>query len=392
MTGGGKRSGAVFPVLAAALLGALALSAATGPVPISLRAAFDAIFRGADDTPARVLLSLRLPRALLGALVGGALATSGVAFQALLRNPLADPYILGVSGGAAVGALTVALFLSADASPLLPLCAFGGAALSALAVFLLARRRSGISPERLILMGVVVGAFLNAVIMLMVTLAPPGKIPGALYWLMGDLGLGTPRRVAVLFPYVALGTVLLYLLSRGLDLLLLGEHAAFQAGLSVERVKTARADSAAPPKAHSGRSGDASADRKRATVSAPTAAPPDTPRIYGSASGLRSSAWKATPEEARAPPTRAPRSARGSRSDNRTRAGVSSAPRKIASKAARRETGTGPVAAERASAPRSAAASTGQTAPLLFPPPVTGSLPRPLQAPSGGECSVSQIA
>ncbi len=88
-------------------------------------------------------------------------------------------------------------------------------------------------------MGVVVGAFLNAVIMLMVTLAPPGKIPGALYWLMGDLGLGTPRRVAVLFPYVALGTVLLYLLSRGLDLLLLGDHAAFQAGLSVERVKTA---------------------------------------------------------------------------------------------------------------------------------------------------------
>lgn len=239
MTGGGKRSGAVCPVLAAALLGALALSAATGPVPVSLRAAFDAIFRGADDTPARVLLSLRLPRALLGALVGGALASSGVAFQALLRNPLADPYILGVSGGAAVGALTVALFLSADASPLLPLCAFGGAALSALAVFLLARRRSGISPERLILMGVVVGAFLNAVIMLMVTLAPPGKIPGALYWLMGDLGLGTPRRVAVLFPYVALGTVLLYLLSRGLDLLLLGEHAAFQAGLSVERVKTA---------------------------------------------------------------------------------------------------------------------------------------------------------
>ena len=77
----------------------------TGPVSISPRAAFDAIFRGADDTPARVLLSLRLPRALLGVLVGGALASSGVAFQALLRNPLADPYILGVSGGAAVAAL-----------------------------------------------------------------------------------------------------------------------------------------------------------------------------------------------------------------------------------------------------------------------------------------------
>ncbi len=236
---GRKGSRAVFPALLAAFLGALALSAATGPVAIPFRTVLGALLHGGDDTAARVLLSLRLPRALLGALVGGSLASSGVAFQALLRNPLADPYILGVSGGAAVGALTVALFLSADASPGLPFFAFAGAALSALAVFLLARRKSGVSPERLILMGVVVGAFLNAVIMLMVTLSPPGKIPGALYWLMGDLGLGTPRRVAALLPYVALGVAALFLLSRGLDLLLLGDQAAFQTGLSVERVKTA---------------------------------------------------------------------------------------------------------------------------------------------------------
>ena len=241
MTGGPARKGSrvVFPALIAAFLGALVLSAATGPVAIPFRKMAEVLVRGGDDTPARVLLTLRLPRALLGALVGGALASSGAAFQALLRNPLADPYILGVSGGAAVGALTVALFLSADASPGLPLFAFVGAALSALAVFLLARRKSGVSPERLILMGVVVGAFLNAVIMLMVTLSPPGKIPGALYWLMGDLGLGTPRRVAALFPYVAVGVAALLLLSRGLDLLLLGDQAAFQTGLSVERVKTA---------------------------------------------------------------------------------------------------------------------------------------------------------
>jgi iron complex transport system permease protein len=235
----GTRSRAIFPALVAAFLGAMVLSAATGPVVVPLRKVVDAVLRGGDDTPARVFLSLRLPRALLGALVGGALASSGVAFQALLRNPLADPYILGVSAGAAVGALTVALFRSVDPSPGLPFFAFVGATLSALAVFLLARRRSGVSPERLILMGVVVGAFLNAVIMLMVTLAPPGKIPGALYWLMGDLGLGTPRRVATLLPYVALGTAVLFLLSRGLDLLLLGDQAAYQTGLSVERVKTA---------------------------------------------------------------------------------------------------------------------------------------------------------
>jgi iron complex transport system permease protein len=241
VTGGpaGKGSRAVFPALVAAFLGALALSSATGPVAIPFRKVWEIVLHGGDDTAARVLLSLRLPRALLGALVGGSLASSGVAFQALLRNPLADPYILGVSGGAAVGALTVALFGTAGLSPGLPFFAFVGAALAALAVFLLARRKSGVSPERLILMGVVVGAFLNAVIMLMVTLSPPGRIPGALYWLMGDLGLGTPRRVAALFPYVALGIAVLLLLSRGLDLLLLGDQAAFQTGLSVERAKTA---------------------------------------------------------------------------------------------------------------------------------------------------------
>ena len=236
---GGFRFGTVLAVLLAALAGALALSAATGPVAIPLGKYLDALLRGGVDTPSRVLLSLRLPRALLGALAGGALASSGVAFQALLRNPLADPYLLGVSGGAAVGALAASLFLSMEASAALPFCAFLGAALSALSVFLLARRRGGVSPERLILMGVVVGAFLNAVIMLMVALSPPGKIPGALYWLMGDLGMGTPRRVSVLLPYVAAGSLALFLLSRGLDLLLLGDGEAFHAGLEIERVKTA---------------------------------------------------------------------------------------------------------------------------------------------------------
>ena len=234
----------VFPLLAAAFAGAVALSLSVGPVPVSFAQLFRILAGGSADgstgeTAARVVLTLRLPRALLGGLVGGALSSSGVAFQALLRNPLADPYILGVSGGAAVGAMTATLLLPGDPFLPLPLCAFLGAALAASVVFLLARRRSGISRERLILMGVIVGAFLNALIMMMVALAPPGKIPGAVYWLMGDLSLGTPRRVGLLAPYVAVGVALLVLLSRGMDLLLLGDEAAFQSGLPVERVKTA---------------------------------------------------------------------------------------------------------------------------------------------------------
>ncbi|MCL1927103.1 MAG: iron ABC transporter permease [Syntrophorhabdaceae bacterium] len=236
--GNAVRFGAVLAGLAAALCGMVALSVATGPMPVSLRDIARALLGGGDDAGSRVVLLLRLPRALLGVLVGGALASSGAAFQALLRNPLADPYILGVSGGAAVGALTATLFLSQNASFAVPPCAFAGAALSALVVFLLARKSKAATPERLILMGVVVGAFLNAVIMLMVSLSPPGKIPGVLYWLMGDLGHGTNTRVMILLPYVALGALALFLLARGLDLLLLGEEEAFHAGLDVERAKT----------------------------------------------------------------------------------------------------------------------------------------------------------
>jgi iron complex transport system permease protein len=240
-----RRAGSVIAALGAAALAAIVLSLATGPADVSPRQVLDALAgRSAAGTPAaetaeRIVLSLRLPRALLGCLVGGALSSSGVAFQALLRNPLADPYILGVSAGAAVGALCAALLLPGDAFLPLPFCAFLGAVIAASAVFLLARRRSGVSRERLILMGVIVGAFLNALIMLMVALAPPGRIPGAVYWLMGDLGLGTPRRVGMLLPYVAGGTAVLFLLSRGLDLMLLGDDAAFQAGLPVEKVKAA---------------------------------------------------------------------------------------------------------------------------------------------------------
>ena len=237
--GSAARFGVVLAGLAAALCGVVALSVAIGPMPIPLRDIARALLGGGDDAGSRVVLLLRLPRALLGVLVGGALASSGAAFQALLRNPLADPYILGVSGGAAVGALTATIFLSLNMPFAIPPCAFVGAALSALVVFLLARRREATTPERLILMGVVVGAFLNAIIMLMVSLSPPGKIPGVLYWLMGDLGQGSMGRVAILLPYVAAGSLALFLLAKGLDLLLLGEEEAFHAGLDVERVKTA---------------------------------------------------------------------------------------------------------------------------------------------------------
>jgi iron complex transport system permease protein len=228
----------VLPAFLALLAASFLASLATGPVEVPLSDLLPILLGGGDGgTEARVVLSLRLPRAVMALLAGGALASSGAAFQAFLRNPLADPYLLGVSGGAAVGAL-VALFLLPPGVALpLPLFAFAGAALSSLLVYAAAGREQGRGRERLILTGVVAGAFLNALIMIAVSFAPPGKLPGALHWLMGDLGLATAERVALLAPWTALGFLLLYLLARGMDLLLLGDEAAFQAGLSVGKAK-----------------------------------------------------------------------------------------------------------------------------------------------------------
>ncbi len=236
-----KRRTAEIPLLGLLLAASVVLSLSVGPFPVSpgiVLRGLRGLSTGVDDATAiRVLLDLRLPRALLGLLAGGALSASGVAFQALLRNPLADPYILGVSGGAAVGALVALLVLPSSSSLPVSLFAFLGASLACSAVFLAARRRGGISRERLILMGVVIGAFLNALILMIVALSPPGRIPGAIYWLMGDLSLGTLPRVGGLVPYVAAGAGALWLLARGMDLMLLGDEEAFHAGLPVERVK-----------------------------------------------------------------------------------------------------------------------------------------------------------
>jgi len=179
VTGGtaGKRGRLVFPALVAAFLGALALSAATGPVAIPFRKMADALLHG-GTTRRRASSSRCASLARCSELWSAGpwlrpASRSSAAAQPACR-PLHPRRLRGGRGGGAHrGPLPVGGRLLG-----LPFFAFVGAALSALAVFLLARRKSGVSPERLILMGVVVGAFLNAVIMLMVTLSPPGKIPG----------------------------------------------------------------------------------------------------------------------------------------------------------------------------------------------------------------------
>lgn len=209
---------------------------AGGAVPMPLGEVWAALFGQGDATQVAIVRNLRLPRIALGLAVGAGLAVSGTALQATLRNPLAEPYLLGVSGGAAAGAV-LAVTLGFASPLLLPIAAFVGAALAVLVVLLVARAVSGHADPRVLLMaGVVVGAFCTAAIMVGLATAPENSVRGALWWMMGSLGDAQWRSVRWVAAYVAFGIALLVLWARDVDVLALGEDAAASLGLPVERV------------------------------------------------------------------------------------------------------------------------------------------------------------
>jgi iron complex transport system permease protein len=183
-----------------------------------------------------ILFQIRLPRILLAAAVGGSLATAGAAYQALLRNPLAEPYLLGISNGAAVGTMIALIFFGASEWTR-PFLAFTGALLATLAVYRLARGRAGATPERLILAGVIVTTFLSSVIVFVTTLMDATRIRSFTFWLLGDLS-GTSRTLLpVAITITIVGSLALTLNARSLNLLMLGERDAFDLGVEVGRVR-----------------------------------------------------------------------------------------------------------------------------------------------------------
>lgn len=223
-------------LLAGTLLVAVLVGVAGGAVPMPLGEVWGALFGVGDATQVAIVRNLRLPRVALGIAVGAGLAVSGTALQATLRNPLAEPYLLGVSGGAAAGAV-LAVTLGIASPLLLPLAAFVGAAVAVLVVLLVARAVSGHADPRVLLMaGVVVGAFCTAAIMVALATAPENTVRGALWWMMGSLGDAQWRSVRWVAAYVAFGVALLVLWARDVDVLALGEDAAASLGLPVEQV------------------------------------------------------------------------------------------------------------------------------------------------------------
>jgi iron complex transport system permease protein len=171
--------------------------------------------------------------------VGASLATAGAGYQALLRNPLAEPYLLGISNGAAVGTMIALVFFGTGTGSewMRPLMAFAGALGATFVVYRLARGRTGASPEKLILAGVIVTTFLSSAIVFITTMMDATRIRSFTFWLLGDLSGASASLLVVAAVAALIGATALTLHARSLNLLMLGERDAFDLGVEVERVR-----------------------------------------------------------------------------------------------------------------------------------------------------------
>jgi iron complex transport system permease protein len=202
-----------------------------------------------DDPFAMILFSIRLPRIFLSSLVGAALAVAGAAFQSLLRNPLADPFVLGVSTGASLGTILYSILAAAWGTAQTavgisygrPLAAFAGAALVIAAVYFVGGGgvRSGESSQRLLLAGIVLASFISSINVILLTSTSQADLRGIFYWLIGDLSRPVDASIYLVAAIVAAGFLLLYLFSRSLNLISMGEVDAMILGVEVPRVKVA---------------------------------------------------------------------------------------------------------------------------------------------------------
>ena len=237
-------------ILLAILFLVMVVALKFGAVPVSLYALGRDLLRVLFGQSSQIssdygliVVNIRLPRILLGILVGASLSVAGTSFQALLRNPLADPYVLGVSSGASLGAILALIaepYLTLSpmlAALLTPLGAFLGAAATIAAVYFLGRREGQIDSTTLLLGGVIMGSFISAIIMfLMSTLS--GSLRGVSFWLMGDLSTPLQRSV---YWFLGIGFIVasgaIYTTSSDLNLLLAGEKEAMHLGVDVPRVR-----------------------------------------------------------------------------------------------------------------------------------------------------------
>ncbi|MBU6456893.1 MAG: iron ABC transporter permease [Bradyrhizobium sp.] len=224
-------------ILLIAMVAALLVSVDIGYAPLNVAAAARDVLRGHDTLSALVLLQLRVPRAVLGALVGFSLGITGAAMQGLLRNPLADPGITGVTSAASLGAVVVFYFGLANLMPLaLPLGGIAGAALSTVLLYGVAG--SGASTTTLILAGVALSSFFGALTTLALNLSPnPYAVSEIIFWLLGSLSDRSLQYIWLVAPLMVAGWLLLLMCGPALDGLSLGEDTATSLGFRLSRIR-----------------------------------------------------------------------------------------------------------------------------------------------------------
>lgn len=228
---------AVSAVLLVSLAASLFLGLSLGSTHAGWDAVIHTLMGRSDSDPMlqAIIWRIRFPRALLAALVGAALSAGGLVFQALLRNPLAEPYILGISGGSAIGAI-IGIILGFSRFPGVTGMAFAGSMGTLVLVILLSSGQSILKKDSLLLAGVMVNAFCAAVIMFLVSMTQDSRLHNILFWLMGDLTMSDLKQTGILAAILIPGFILIFCLSHAMNLLLMGREMAMSTGLQIKTI------------------------------------------------------------------------------------------------------------------------------------------------------------
>ncbi|MFC1501224.1 FecCD family ABC transporter permease [Elusimicrobiota bacterium] len=233
-----NRNVLIFSILFTALITVVIISLGLGGSDLSIGEIINSIFKpDLSQTGSIIVWKLRIPRIVLAMFTGMGLAVSGCVFQGMLKNPLADPYTLGISGGAALGAtLGIVTGLSTLNLFFLPLCAFIGTFISIFVVYVVSSKKS-FSNNTLILVGVILGFVFSSLVILIFTLGRPEQVQSAIFWLMGDLSSPQNDLIGFVSIFIILGVLMLFFYSRELNILTLGHEKAMHLGVETEKVK-----------------------------------------------------------------------------------------------------------------------------------------------------------